>query len=133
MSAPTPVQNAAAAHPYDCAKCPGYCCSYPLIELQLADIERLAAHLKMPLEQAKVEIAEEAWGVPYAMKRKPDQHYGKICRFFDTDKRACTVYDARPEKCREYPKQARCGYWDFLTFERIQQEDPTAVALTDHA
>ena len=26
----------------DCKKCPGYCCSYPLIALDKRDVERLA-------------------------------------------------------------------------------------------
>jgi len=39
-------QSAPTAKPrvhYDCAKCPGYCCSYDLIEVGKRDIARLAA------------------------------------------------------------------------------------------
>ena len=28
---------------YDCMKCPGYCCSYPVIEVKDRDAERIAA------------------------------------------------------------------------------------------
>ena len=28
---------------YDCLKCPGYCCSYPVVALDKRDVERLAA------------------------------------------------------------------------------------------
>ncbi len=55
-----------------------------------------------------------------------------ICRFFDTDERRCTIYSARPAVCRAFPGSARCGYYDFLSFERRAQEDPEFVALTDH-
>jgi Fe-S-cluster containining protein len=65
------------------------------------------------------------------MRRKPDEHFGKICRFFDTKERRCTVYKARPAVCRSYPGK-RCGYYDFLTFERRAQNDPDYIASTDH-
>ena len=29
---------------YSCLKCPGYCCSYPEIEVTPRDIERLGKH-----------------------------------------------------------------------------------------
>jgi Fe-S-cluster containining protein len=63
------------------------------------------------------------------MRRKADQHYGRICRFFDTDKRRCTVYEARPAACRSFPG-VRCGYYDFLKFERAAQEDEEFVSTT---
>ena len=30
---------------YDCRKCPGYCCSYPIVTVTQRDLERLAKHL----------------------------------------------------------------------------------------
>ena len=37
-----------AAHAmYNCKKCPGYCCSYPLIALTKRDVERLAKHFRL--------------------------------------------------------------------------------------
>ena len=65
------------------------------------------------------------------MRRKADQHFGRICQFFDTRKRRCTIYAARPETCRSYPG-GRCGYYDFLSFERRAQNDPEFVATTSH-
>ena len=64
------------------------------------------------------------------MRRKADEHFGRICRFFDTDKRRCTIYEARPEICRSYPGGKTCGYYDFLMSERDSQRDPTHVAST---
>ncbi len=37
---------------YNCAKCPGYCCSYPLIQLNKRDVERLARYFGLKFEQA---------------------------------------------------------------------------------
>jgi Fe-S-cluster containining protein len=116
---------------YDCLKCPGYCCSYPVIALDKRDVERLAAHFIRSVEDARTAFTREAHGHKYVMRRKKDPHFGRICRFFDTKERRCTVYAARPAVCRSYPGRPRCGYYEFLTFERRAQSDPEYVALTD--
>jgi len=118
---------------YNCAKCPGYCCSYPVIIVTKYDVERLAKHFGLTPEQAEKRFTKSEHGYKRIMRRKADEHYGKICRFFDTEKRRCTVYPARPAVCRSFPGSARCGYYDFLSFERRAQEDEEFVALTDHA
>lgn len=116
---------------YDCLKCPGYCCSYPVIALDKRDVERLAKHHGIDFETARKRFTRADHGKKYVMRRKPDQHFGRICRFFDTEARRCTIYKARPAVCRQYPAEKRCGYWDFLSFEREQQGDPKYVAQTD--
>ena len=115
---------------YNCRKCPGYCCSYPLIPLDKRDVERLARHHNLSFDEAKRAFTKEEHGRKYAMRRKKDELFGKICMFFDTRKRQCTVYEARPGLCRDYPAESRCGYFDFLKFEREHQDDPTWIALT---
>jgi uncharacterized protein len=119
------------ARAYDCKKCPGYCCSYPIIPVTKRDIERLARHFEVDFETARRRYTKAAHGRKYVLRRKADEHFGRICRFFDTEQRRCTIYTARPSTCREYPKQKRCGYYDFLTFERDQQDDAEWVATTD--
>lgn len=117
---------------YDCSKCPGYCCSYPLIALDKRDVERLAKHHGMSFEAARKAFTKKAHGRQYAMRRKKDEHFGKICRFFDTKERRCTIYAARPAVCRSFPGDGRCGYYEFLKFERRAQDDKDFVALTNH-
>ncbi len=114
---------------YNCAKCPGYCCSYPLIQLTKRDVERLAKHFDLTYEQARKKFTRVEVGAKYAMRRKDDKIFGRICRFFDTEERRCTIYTARPAICREYPG-GRCGYYDFLASERNSQNDPDHVATT---
>jgi len=65
-----------------------------------------------------------------ALRHQQDEHFGSICKMFDTKQRRCTVYEARPGVCREYPDGKRCGYYEFLNFEREHQDDPTFVAVT---
>ena len=116
---------------YDCSKCPGYCCSYPLIEVGKRDIARLAKHFGLSHEQARKRFTKyDGNEKVYALRHQKDKYFKSICRFFDTKKRRCTVYEARPGVCRDYPGGTRCGYYEFLHFEREQQGDPKFIALT---
>ena len=116
---------------FDCTKCPGYCCSYPLIGVSKRDVERLARHFGLSFEKARVKFTKVDSGEQYALRRKADPHFGRICTFFDTEKRRCTIYEARPSTCRAYPG-SRCGYYDFLKFERDHQDDPAHIASTNN-
>jgi uncharacterized protein len=116
---------------YDCLKCPGYCCSYPLIEIGKRDIARLAKHFSLTYEQAEKKFTKfDKSEKVRALRHQQDRHFGTICQFFDTRKRHCTIYEARPGVCRDYPDGNRCGYYDFLKFEREHQDDPKFIALT---
>ena len=116
---------------YDCSKCPGYCCSYPLIEVTRSDIARLARHHGLDYEAAEERFTlydrdEKVRG----LRKRKDEYFGSVCRFFDPKERRCTVYEARPEACRDYPYARSCGYYQFLKFERTLQDDKTFVAMT---
>ena len=117
---------------YNCAKCPGYCCSYPVIALTKYDIERLAKHFGLTPEVAEKRFTKSAHGYKRIFRRKKDEHFGMICQFFDQEHRRCGVYQARPAICRSFPGNGRCGYYDFLAFERRTQNDPEFISLTDH-
>lgn len=116
---------------YNCRKCPGYCCSYPVIGLDKRDVERLARYHGMTFEEARRKFTRQDHGLKYVMRRKKDVHFGRICRFFDTEKRCCTIYKARPAVCRQFPGAGRCGYYDFLSFERRTQDNPEHIATTN--
>ncbi len=118
---------------YDCLKCPGYCCSYPVIEVKDRDALRIANHFNLTLEKAETKFFKEAHGYKRIMRRKADTIYGKICQFFDTEARRCTIYHARPSTCRVFPGEGHCGYYDFLKFERAGQEDEEFVSVTNHS
>jgi hypothetical protein len=112
---------------YDCSKCPGYCCSYPRIEVTDRDLARLARHFGLDDAQAEKRFTRFYEPGERILKHRKDEVYGSICRFFDTTLRRCTVYEARPTVCREYPNGKRCGYYDFLKFERKHQDDPDFI------
>ena len=114
---------------YNCSKCPGYCCSYQVIPLTTRDVERLAKHFGLTFEKARKKFTKRDSIAKYAMRRKADEHFGRVCRFFDTEERRCSIYSARPSTCRAFPG-GRCGYYDFLMFERRSQRDPELIATT---
>jgi hypothetical protein len=116
---------------YNCLKCPAYCCSYDRIVLSSADVERLARHFNLSVEETKrryTKAGTEPGEV--IMRQKKDEHFNLVCQFLDGETRRCTIYDGRPRICREFPGSNRCGYYDFLSFERRAQEDPEWVSTT---
>ena len=113
---------------YDCDKCPAYCCSYPRVILGKKDLERLARHFGLSTREARKKFTKKgAEPGERVLRHRKDETYGTVCRFLDRETRKCTVYEARPEICRDYPGLKRCGYFDFLEFERMLQEDPDFI------
>lgn len=116
---------------YDCSKCPGFCCSYPIIEITERDIDRLARHFDIAPSLARARFTKTDHGMKRLLRRKADPLLGRVCRFLDTATRRCTVYSARPSTCRAYPDAPRCGFYDFLKFERAHHDDPEHVPPID--
>jgi Fe-S-cluster containining protein len=116
---------------YSCDKCPAYCCTYSDIEVGKRDIARLARHFGIDYERAEERFTkmDPEKGVRLLRHRK-DKIFDSTCMFLDQEKRRCGVYEARPGTCRKYPDSPRCGYYEFLKFEREQQGDEEYVALT---
>ncbi len=114
---------------YNCSKCPAYCCSiYERVQVTKRDIQRLANHFDIDFETA-VRRFTTTWEGERILRRKADPIFGKACKFLNPTTRQCTVYDARPRVCRDFPNRARCAYYDLLQFERNQQGDETVVPL----
>ncbi|HUJ16109.1 MAG TPA: YkgJ family cysteine cluster protein [Thermoanaerobaculia bacterium] len=115
---------------YDCTKCPAYCCSYDEIEVKAFDVRRLASHLGIDREAFLERFTKSARGPLPVLRHQRDRIYKSVCVFLDTKTRRCTVYDARPEVCRTYPDRPRCGYWDFLSWEREFQDDESSLPMS---
>ena len=116
---------------FNCAKCPAYCCSYAEIGASDFDIKRLAKHFGMTPEKARKKFTKDSQdGKTRILRHKKDEHYGTACQFLNSETRNCTIYHARPRICREYPGTTRCGYYDFLSFERRALEDKDYISTT---
>ena len=111
---------------FNCQKCPGYCCSHPRIAVTDNDLRRLAAHAGIPEPAARARFTYRytADGVDeQIMRHRKDDIYRSVCALFDRGTRKCSMYAARPHVCRRYPYGTKCGYYDFLKFERAHQGD----------
>jgi len=113
---------------YDCSKCPAYCCSYDHITVGKRDLNRLAKHFGIDVETAERRFTKTAEG-EQVLRHQHDEVYRSVCMFLDTKTRRCTIYEARPAVCHEYPAHARCGYYEFLKWERSYQDDPEFVPM----
>ena len=119
---------------YDCNKCPAYCCTYPEIPVKKRDMKRLAKHFGLPVEKAREKFTKwDGEKKERVLRHRDDEHFLTACRFLDQETRNCTIYEARPQICRDFPGTKRCGYYDFLTFERMLLDDPDYVSTTDNA
>ncbi len=117
---------------YDCLKCVAYCCTYTHIPTTKADIIRLAKHHSITPDEAKKKFTKKGDKEnPRVLRHRDDEHFVTACMFLDQETRNCTIYEGRPTICREFPTQTRCGYYDFLMWEREVQDDPDWVATTD--
>ena len=78
----------------DCTKCAN-CCRTLQIEVDNKDIQQLATHLNMTTRQFSQKYIKVAEDKTKCFESPP-------CPFLDTDNR-CTVYEARPQACRDFP------------------------------
>ncbi|MGE0410156.1 MAG: YkgJ family cysteine cluster protein, partial [Amphiplicatus sp.] len=104
---------------YNCLKCVAYCCSYAHIPVNGRDVKRLAKHFNV--SEAAAEKRFTKFGdkdSPRVLRHTADEHFITSCMFLDKETRRCGIYEARPQICRAFPTQSRCGYYDFLKFER---------------
>jgi Fe-S-cluster containining protein len=106
-----------------------YCCSiYDRVQVTPRDVRRLASHFRVTPEVA-TERFTKGYNDERILRRKADRLFGQACMFLDQETRKCTIYNARPSTCREFPTTTRCAYYDLIEFEREQQDDPDVIPL----
>lgn len=114
---------------FDCSKCPAYCCSvYERVSLTTRDVRRLAKHFGVTEEVATKRYTRMHSG-ERVLRRTDDVIFEKACMFLNRETRGCGIYHARPNVCREYPARSHCAYYDLISFEREQQDDPNVMPL----
>lgn len=114
---------------YDCDKCVAYCCSiYERVQVTPKDVRRLAAYFNVTTKVAVARFTKLN-GKERILRRRADRLFGQACMFLNQDTRKCTIYNARPDVCREFPDDLRCAYFDLIEWERRQQDDPDVIPL----
>lgn len=115
---------------YDCAKCPAYCCTYDWIPVTKRDIERLGRRFGLNFEEARKKFTKYVESYKRdVLRHRQDTIFKSACQFLHPTKRQCTVYEHRPAICRQYPEENKCGYYDFLSWEREHQDDQDFIPM----
>ena len=120
-----------AAEPYDCAKCTGYCCAYPIIQVNRDDVRRLAKHLGLTEAGVRSEYTVlESPKVTRLRLTADSVHGADSCVFLDKESRLCTVYEGRPGICREHPGE-RCEWYDRMLIETAMANGRKVIMLKE--
>lgn len=78
---------------------------------QTVDGATIAAML-VPLTRDEGRARHERFiGGPWRHEHRPELHL-YTCRHWDVDTRLCTIYERRPEMCRDFPYEAGCPHCD---------------------
>jgi Fe-S-cluster containining protein len=89
----------------DCLTCAN-CCKTTSPGMKDRDVERLAKHLKVKPGQLITQYMELDGDGDYVFRSAP-------CPFLGADN-YCTVYESRPNACREYPHTNRKKFYQIL-------------------
>lgn len=101
-----------------CIQCKAHCCTMPvevkasdLVRLRIATVDEVDNSIKKLAKRLKKEgfITSYREGTEFFML---SQRSNGDCYFLDARTRFCTVYDLRPETCRNFPAIAgtRVGF-----------------------
>lgn len=103
--------------------CPGHCCVafyLPTSHDRVEDIREevrdgeVIADMVIPLSLSEANERLERFGADREYTSESEGHV-YTCRHFDDETRLCTIYERRPEMCRDFPYDAGgceygCGY-----------------------
>jgi len=101
-----------------CNFCPGYCC-YRLpgasLYIMAADINRIGRHLHLRDGQVREKYLENK----YTFKTRQDGS----CIFLSNDSicKRCSIHEARPKQCRDFPYDKPCPYLESSVFLTLLQ------------
>jgi Fe-S-cluster containining protein len=107
-----------------CQECDGNCCigESGYIWITQEEIEALAKHLNLTVSMTIDKYLFKA-RYKYSIKEKQLSPTNYACVFFDTTKKQCSIYEARPKQCRTFP------FWDYFKdkIDEVKAECPAIV------
>ncbi|MDA7743072.1 YkgJ family cysteine cluster protein [Flavobacteriales bacterium] len=83
----------------DCLAC-GHCCKTTSPIFKERDIQRIAKAQRMSISRFSQQYLKRDDEGDWVLKSAP-------CAFLEEDTNACSIYDVRPQACREYPHTDR--------------------------
>ena len=98
-----------AFEPSGCDTCAGNCCigESGYIWISVQEIDFLSKHLKITQEELREQHLNKI-GYKYSIKEVKLSKDNYACKFFNLEKKQCSIYEARPIQCRTFP------FWDYF-------------------
>ena len=106
----------------DCLDC-AHCCKTTSPIFKERDIERISKTKKMSISRFSQQYLKRDDDGDWVLQIAP-------CSFLDQETNACTIYDVRPQACREFPHTNRKNIAGILTLtERNTQLCPAVASM----
>jgi len=109
---------------FRCFSCEGNCCigESGYIWITIQEIELLAKFLKQSYDEV-IKNSLRKIGYKYSINEVKIADNNFACKFFDLDKKQCSIYDVRPSQCKSFP------FWDYFkeNIEEVKKECPAIV------
>ena len=84
---------------FECTQCGDCCTGAPgFVWVNQEEIDALAAKIGVSVDEFEKKYVRKVTG-----RRSLVEYPNGDCVFFDTEKRNCSVYEARPRQCRTWP------------------------------
>jgi uncharacterized protein len=84
---------------FECTQCGDCCTGAPgFVWVNQEEIDALAAKVGLSVDEFEKKYVRKVTG-----RRSLVEYPNGDCVFFDTEKRNCSVYEARPRQCRTWP------------------------------
>ena len=107
-----------------CSTCEGNCCigESGYIWITKEEISKLALFQKISVEDVVVQSLRKV-GYKYSINEIQLSKDNFVCKFFDLNKKQCSIYEVRPSQCRTFP------FWDYYKekVEEVKKECPAIV------
>ncbi|WP_320034443.1 YkgJ family cysteine cluster protein [Campylobacterota bacterium DY0563] len=115
-----------AFNPIGCESCAGNCCigESGNIWIKKEEMKKLSKLLKISLEELKTNFLEKR-GYKYSIQEVKLSENNYACKFFDLDKKQCSIYEARPIQCKTFP------FWEYFRTRKneVKEECPAIIDI----
>lgn len=105
----------------NCTRCRANCCAMP-VEIKASDLVRLEIATQDEVDNSIKKLAKRLKKEGYISSYREGTEFFMLtqkpngdCYFLNTQTRFCSVYEKRPETCRQFPSQmgTRIGFCPF--------------------
>lgn len=107
-----------------CSSCEGNCCigESGYVWITQDEIKKLANFLNISIDQLANDSLRKI-GYKYSLRELQLSKNNYVCKFFNLEKKQCSIYDVRPNQCRTFP------FWEYFkqNLEEVKKECPAII------